>query len=123
MLVQFGNSNNSVVGIHVKFYNNPEYGIGKCGQLRTIPKEKLGTDRNRIWTIEKDDPRVKLSCNGVQIIDMQTASENEECKNHWAADFVKMRFIDNSEGTSGLNDTASDYFRPYKAGNKEATKF
>ena len=119
MWVQFGYTDGGVVGFQVRFNDALVYGIGQCGQFRTIPKEKLGTDRNRIWTIEKEDPRVKLSCNGVQIIDMQTASENEECKNHWAVDFVKMRFIDDSGGESGLKDTASDYVRPYKAGNKE----
>ena len=122
MWVQFGNSNNGVVGLNVKFYDNPAYAIGRCEQGE-ITAEKLGTDRNRIWTVEKEGSRVKLSCNGKEIVDLETGtSDVKECKDRWVDDFPGMRFIDDSGG-SGLKDTASDYFRQHRAGTCNKGKF
>ena len=116
MWVQFGYSHNGVVGLHVKFGKNPTYTIGSNCAKGGIPVERLGTDRNRTWTIEKDGTRVKLSCNGVKIVDIETGnSDVEECKGRWVDDFPGMRFIDGSDENKP-NDTASEYFRPFKAG-------
>ena len=114
--VQFGYSDNGVVGLQVKFNKKTYYTIGIHCDQGEIPLEKLGADRNRIWTIEKDGTRVKLSCNGVEIVDLETGLSNEEeCKDRWVDDFPGMRFIDGSDEDKA-KDTASDYFRPYKAG-------
>ena len=86
-----------------------------------IPLNQLGTDKNRIWTIEKDsNTRVKLYCNGEEIADFDTkASESDKpkCGQVWAVDFAGMKFIDGTNN-SQLKDTASDFFRKYKPGNE-----
>ena len=121
MWVQFGNSDGDFVGLHVGFSKRLPYNVGKCGQGE-IQAEKLGTDRNRIWTIEKVESRVMLSCNGVEIVDIKTRdSENKACRSRWAVDFARMKFVDNSETDKPkAKDTASDYFRQYITGKQEA---
>ena len=118
--IQFANTNKAaVVGFVVKFNSNPYYSIGYCVANVQIPFNKLGADKNRIWTIEKDsNTRVKLYCNGAQIADIDTqASMSAECRQLWAVDFAGMRFIDGTDNDKD-KDTASDFFTEYKIGNE-----
>ena len=89
------------------------YNIGYCEQVKKIPQNKLGADKNRIWTIEKENTRVKLSCNGVQIFDFDIElSTIEECKKRWTFTSEILRFA----GQINQVDTASDFFRQYTTG-------
>ena len=113
MWAQFLESNKiNGAGISITFHPEPLYNLGFC-ETEIIPQSKLGTDKNRIWTIEKDNTRVKLTCNGVQIFDIETKlSTTEDCKTRWAFDFEILRF---AEQTNQV-DTASDFFRQYTKG-------
>ena len=118
MWVQFTQSNSEmVVGISVKFDSEPSYHIGKCVTERTeIPKNKLGENKNRNWTIEKKGRRLKLSCNGVEIFNYDTeSSEIWQCRARWSKDYDSFRFRDDDDITK--KDTASDLYREYTTGN------
>ena len=120
MWVQFANiQETGIVGFVVKFDSNPFYSIGQCLENVRIPLNQLGTDKDRIWTIEKDsNTRVKLYCNGAEIADIDTqASDKPKCGQFWAVDFAGIRFIAGTHDDH-LKDTASDFFRKYKPGNK-----
>ena len=120
--IQFADSNKAgYVGFVVKFGSNPFYSIGYCVENVQIPLSQLGTDKNLIWTIEKDsNTRLKLYCNGAEIADIDTqASSSESCRRLWADDFTGMRFIDGTIINQNLpKDTASDFYRKYKPGNE-----
>ena len=117
MWVRFTQSNSGIfAGISVKFDSRPSYHIGKCVKERKgIPKNKLGENKNRIWTIEKQETRLKLFCNGVEIFNHDTqTSSNELCRTHWSSDLDSFRFRD---GDIGKKDTASDLYRQHITGN------
>ena len=101
-------------GISVIFDSDPDYHIGICVSVRTnIPKNKLGDDKNRIWTIEKHDTKLKLLCNGVEIFNHDTqTSDVERCESRWSRDYDSFRFNDDE-----IKDTASDLYREYTTGN------
>ena len=100
------------------FDSAPYYHVGYCGEPTVIPLDKLGTNKNRIWTIELDSTRVKLFCNGIQIFDYDPQlSESQECREKWSLGASILKFGDNSEEM----DNASDFFREYTTG-KERTK-
>ena len=102
-------------GMHVKLNSPPVYGIGYCLNDIEIPLNKLGTDENRIWTIELDSTRVKLFCNGIQIFDYDPQlSESQECREKWSLGASILKFVHNQWGT----DTASDFYREYKTGKQ-----
>ena len=113
MWAQFLESNKiNGAGISITFKLEPVYNLGFC-ETEIIPQSKLGTDKNRIWTIEKENTRVKLTCNGVQIFDIDIElSSKEDCKTHWSLNFQILRF---AEQTNQV-DTASDFFRQYTKG-------
>ena len=92
------------------------YRIGYCQDLYIeIPLNKLGTDKNRIWTIELDSTRVKLFCNGIQIFDYDPQlSSNQECRETWSLGASILKFGRNTN-TWGI-DTASDLYREYTTG-------
>ena len=122
MWVRFANSQKAgKIGLQLAFDSKLTYNIGKC-ENKEIPAEKLGTDRNRIWTIKKVGTKVILYCNGELIVELETeASKNEDCRILWAIDFAGIKFHDGSN--DGLRkDTASDYFRRYKAGKSKMEK-
>ena len=99
-------------GISIYFKSEPVYNIGYC-EVEKIPQSKLGADKNRIWTIERENTRVKLSCNGVQIFDFDIQlSTKDECKKRWTFKSEILRFV----GQINQGDTASDFFRQYTAG-------
>ena len=120
MWIQFANSNkDGIVGLAVRFNSLPTYNIGACVENVQIPLNQLGTDKNRIWTIEKDsNTRVKMFCNKEKILDIHTqASSKPKCKQVWEVDFAGMRFIDGTKNNQ-LKDTASDFFRKYRVAQK-----
>ena len=62
------------------------------------------------------DTRIKLSCNGMQIFDIDTSiSTMDNCGKLWSADFAQMRFVGESTGGYQI-DTASDFYRQYETG-------
>ena len=100
-------------GITLYFDSLPKYDLGYCESKVEIPVDKLGTDKNRIWTIKKENTRMKLFCNGVEIFDIETQTSNKsECRTRWSFDCDKIRFANTNVGT----DTASDFYRKYKTG-------
>ena len=102
-------------GISLYFEYQPKYDLGYCESRVHIPVNKLGTDKIRIWTIKKENTRMKLYCNGVEIFDIETqTSTKSDCRTHWLFDCAKMRFASTNEGA----DTASDFYRKYKSGKR-----
>ena len=122
MWVQFADSQQvGKVGLQLTFDSRLTYNIGRC-EKKNISMEKLGPDNNRIWTIEKVGTRVILYCNGEQIVDIETkTSTKKNCTILWAVDFAGIRFYDGSK-YGFRKDTASDYFRRYKAGKSKMEK-
>ena len=115
MWVQFFASSGGV-GISVRFDSTPNYYIGLCVQRTVIPQNNLGKDNDRIWTIEKHGTRLKLLCNGVEIFNYETETSSEnDCKDRWTLDFIKIRFTDNT-ANNGNMDTASDLYRQHITG-------
>ena len=116
MWVQFFDANESSGkggGITLYFDSQPKYDLGYCVARVDVPVNKLGTDKNRIWTIKKENTRMKLVCNGVEIFDIETqTSTKSECRTRWSFDCAKMRFASTHAGT----DTASDFYRKYISG-------
>ena len=113
MWVQFLESDKTNgAGISITFYPEPIYNLGFC-ETEKIPQSKLGTDKNRIWTIKKDNTRLKLTCNGEQIFDIDTQlSTQEDCKTRWKFNFEFLRFPEQIKQV----DTASHFFRQYDTG-------
>ena len=114
--VQFHASNKGA-GMGIYFNAQPKSFVGYCEE-QEIPLGKLGTIKNRVWTIEKENTRVKLRCNGEQIFDFDTEDSTKDCKSHWVLDFITLKFADETI-TQDMADTASDFFRQYATG--EAT--
>ena len=109
------------VGFQLAFNAKLTYNFGHCTSNEVLLYQR-GTDRNRVWTIKKDGTRLKLYCNKAEIVDFDTGSSNEEnCRKLWAVDFAGIRFFDGSKDGK-LKDTASDYFRQYKAGKCKVGK-
>ena len=112
---QFFDPNGGGRGITVYFDSPPVYGIGYCQNDIKIPLDKLGTDKNRIWTIELVSTRVKLFCNGIQIFDYDPQlSDNQECREKWSLGASILKFGRNI----WEEDTASDFYREYKTGKQ-----
>ena len=101
----------------VNFDSAPYYHVGYCGENIEIPLNKLGTNKNRIWTIELVSTKVKLFCNGMQIFDYDPQlSDSQECREKWLLGATILKFGGNSKEM----DNASDFFREYTTG-KERT--
>ena len=98
-------------GISIHFETQMRYSLGYC-QANNIPHNKLGTDRNRIWTIEKVETRMKLFCNEEEIFDIETNSEDDGCRTRWSFDCAKIKFTSSSYEI----DNASDLYRKFKTG-------
>ena len=120
MWVQFADiseSSDKGGGISIYFDSQPKYDLGYCESRVHIPVDKLGTDKNRIWTIKKENTRMKLFCNGVEIFDIETQTSNRsDCKSYWSFDSAKIRFRSTNTGT----DKASDFYREYQPGKKNS---
>ena len=102
-------------GIFLPLYSSPYYDIGFCQDDIEIPLDKLGTNKNRIWTIELDSSRVKLSCNGIQIFDYDPQlSDSQECREKWSLGASILKFGKNT----WEEDTASDFYREYITGKR-----
>ena len=118
MWVQFLDSSadeNKGGGISLYFDSQPTYYLGYCESKVHIPVNKLGTAKNRTWTIKKENTRMKLYCNGVEIFDIETqTSTKSECRARWSFDCAKIRFASTTYGT----DTASDFYRKYISGKR-----
>ena len=65
----------------------------------------------RIWTFNKQENKMDVSCNGIKIFDMDLDvypySNDEDCKSEWSRNFAHIKFVHQSN----LTDTASDYMR------------
>ena len=117
---QFFDPDGAGRGISVLLYSSPYYGIGYCQNDIEIPLDKLGTNKNRIWTIELDSMRVKIFCNGIQIFDYDPQlSGSQECREKWSFGASILKFGDNSEAM----DNASDFYREYTTGKQNSSNF
>ena len=90
--------------------STPYYDIGYCKGDTAIPKDLLGTDDNRVWTIKEENSKLELTCNGVQIFefDFSDPGVSENCKSRWSLGAPILKFA----GT----DNASDFYRKYISG-------
>ena len=112
--VQFRDSKEGA-GIGINFNSEPESFVGYCEEQEVL-LSKLGTVKNRIWTIEKENTRVRLKCNGEKIFDFDTSTHSDkDCTKHWSLDFITLRFADETV-TKNMADTASVSFRQYATG-------
>ncbi|KAL5253916.1 hypothetical protein ACHWQZ_G013619 [Mnemiopsis leidyi] len=108
---QFVDADGNGRGISVYFNPSPRYEIGYCVENIEISLEKLGIDKNRIWTIEMENTRIKLYCNGMQIFDYDPQqSSDEKCRQQWSLESSSLKFGQNTEEM----DTASDFYREFK---------
>ena len=97
-------------GIRIEFSDTPTYQIRQCDFSLSITLP--GASRYRIWTFKKEDGKLQLSCNGVQINDFNfMESDNAECKEMWSYDFAHVKIVGHDK-----DDTATDYIRQYKDG-------
>ena len=108
MHIRFSQSKFSNNGkITVRFSDIPTFSIDYCA-ANEISLSKLGNNSNRVWTIKKDLSRLRLSCNGEEIFDIDTQPIiNTDCMGQWPNDLTVVMFMD---------DTASDFYRQYTNG-------
>ena len=120
MWIQFFDSHSGGFAGIVIWFEIPKYYIGFC-ESGTIPLSNLGSDTTRIWTIKKEDKRLMLSCNGVQIFDFDIEMLKSRCEERWTYNFDMMRFTDGTKVEAPANwiDTASDFYRQYTNGKHE----
>ena len=112
---QFVDADGNGRGISVYFNPSLRYEIGYCVENIEISLEKLGIDKNRIWTIELENTRIKLYCNGMQIFDYDPQqSTDEKCRQQWSLESSILKFGQNTEEM----DTASDFYREFKTGKE-----
>ena len=70
--------------ITVQFSDTLTFSIDNCDAI-DIPLSKLDNNPNKVWTIKKDLSRLRLSCNGVEIFDIDTLSIiNTDCIGGWS---------------------------------------
>ena len=116
----FDTATSQLRGISVYLESPPIYSIGYCTSRAEIPLNKLGSNKNRIWTIELDSRRVKLSCNGIQIFDYDPQlSDSQDCRENWSLGASILKFGANSEEM----DNASDFYREYTTGKQNSSNF
>ena len=110
--VKFNRRDLAGPAIQIKFQDPLIYTIGRCeGSVKNIPFSPPSVDTHRVWTFSKQNNRVRLLCNGVQIYDFNfSESSLEECWSQWSADFVYIKFM-HVDGEPNDSDTASDFYR------------
>ena len=114
--VQFFSSNDEskAAGFSISFGSTPKYSLGYCEINKSIDREMFRLNSHKVWTIRKENTRVMLKCNGVQIFEIDTSlSAGENCEKKWSMKFDSMRFYADGEKSA---DTASDFFRAYTSG-------
>ena len=114
--VQFFSSEDEskAAGFSISFGIIPKYSLGYCEINRLIDTRCFQVGDHNVWTIRKENKRVMLNCNKVQIFDIDTSlSAEEDCEKKWSIQFDSMRFYDDGEKSP---DTASDFYRPYTTG-------
>ena len=99
-------------GFYVYFWDQPVYGFGFCTEKVefTMPPGPL-----RVWTISKENGKIKLNCNGVDIAEIDYMTDDydshyrgKQCKDYWGLNFGDTKFLGN----------ATDYVKQYSAGTK-----
>ena len=96
-------------GFWVEFTDPPQYRLGYCNDRSefTMPEGPI-----RVWTISRENDRIKLDCNGVVIFDINYINNDwktngvEKCKFYWANDLGATRF----------QGGAADYYKQYTEG-------
>ena len=96
-------------GFWVEFTDPPQYRLGYCNDRLefTMPEGPI-----RVWTISRENDRIKLDCNGVVIFDINYMNNDwktngvEKCKSYWANDLGATRF----------QGGAADYYKQYAEG-------
>ena len=106
-------------GIKVKFLDPPRYSIGYCKNLTDFPK--TGSKKKKVWTFKKENNTLQLFCDKEEIFNFnyldcsQNTEECEECKQKWSGiNYNQIKFNGHDDG---LEDNASDYYRPLPKSN------
>ena len=96
---------NTGPGFRIHFTDPPTYQLGYCSDKYvefTMPPGPI-----RVWTIRKENDKIKLDCNGVVIFDInyeineQEVNGEMQCSKYWTKDFEAIQF----------QGSAEDYFR------------
>ena len=102
-------------GISIKFNNPPTYSIGRCSNISNEEFTLPGADKHKIWTISKQNDKLQLNGNGVELFDFNFKESSElDCKKMWALDFAHIKFMSTVDNI----DTASDMFRQLTKGKQ-----
>ena len=97
-------------GFDVYFRDPPSFDFGYCTDdvAFTMPPGPV-----RVWIISKKNGKIKLSCNGVDIAEIDyltndyVSSWGKICKEYWELNFGAAKFLGN----------ATDYVKQYSAGS------
>ena len=121
MWIDFADVNKTAaISFNVYLAPKPIYHLETCMRDTNIPLDKLGKDKNRVWTLEKESSRVRLSCNSIEIFDFDTqtsAGYDDNCRALWAPKFAVVIFKDDIGGNGRRAiDTASDLYRKLPKG-------
>ena len=97
---------NTGPGFRIHFTDPPTYQLGYCSdnyvEFTMPPHGPI-----RVWTIRKENDKIKLDCNGVVIFDInyeineQVVNGEMQCSKYWTKDFEAIQF----------QGSAEDYFR------------
>ena len=102
-------------GISIKFNDPPTYSIGRCSNISNEEFTLPGADKHKIWTISKQNDKLQLNGNGVELFDFNFKDSSElDCKTMWALDFAHIKFMSTVDNI----DTASDMFRQLTKGKQ-----
>ena len=104
-------------GINIKFNDPPTYTIGWCSNITNDKFTLPGADKHKIWTISKQNGKLQLNGNGVELFDFNFKESELDCRTKWAWDFAYIKFMSKDSST----DTASDMFRQFTKGKQFST--
>ena len=102
---------NRMVFIKFQFSDPPTYTLGYCVGSAEFTMPPAGSDNVRLWTIRREDDKIRLLCNGVQIFAVGYRSSDQQGCDWWQRDYRKIYF-------SKFDNDASDVytFRLYPDG-------
>ena len=108
-----------VLSQSIKFNNPPTYSIGRCSNITNEEFTLPGADKHKIWTISKQNDKLQLNGNGVELFDFNFEESELDCRTKWAWDFAYIKFM--SKDSTSSTDTASDMFRQFTKGKQFST--
>ena len=110
--MKFVDADDNGPALRVKFSDPPKYHIAFCTNFVEFAVRNIA--EHRIWTFSKQENALELLCNGIEIFKFNYVTNfDEKCKDMWSKNFVQIIFGQ----WDGIDDTASDLFRPAREGN------